>query len=44
MIRVQKKLTVNLKTLFDLTLNNKFDVLFDLNLARGLDYYTGANL
>ena len=36
-----KKAFSELKTLFDLTLNNKFDVLLDLTLARGLDYYTG---
>jgi len=37
-----KKAFSELKTLFDLTLNNKFDVLLDLTLARGLDYYTGV--
>ena len=37
-----KKALSELKTLLDLTLNNKFDVLFDLTLARGLDYYTGV--
>ena len=37
-----KKAVNELKTLFDLTLNNKFDVLLDLTLARGLDYYTGV--
>ena len=37
-----KKAFSQLKTLFDLTLNNKFDVLLDLTLARGLDYYTGV--
>ena len=37
-----KKAFSELKTLFDLTLNNKFDVLLDLSLARGLDYYTGV--
>ena len=37
-----KKAFSELKTLFDLTLNNKFDILLDLTLARGLDYYTGV--
>ena len=37
-----KKAFSELKALFDLTLNNKFDVLLDLTLARGLDYYTGV--
>ena len=37
-----KKAFSELKNLFDLTLNNKFDVLLDLTLARGLDYYTGV--
>ena len=37
-----KKAFSELKTLLDLTLNNKFDVLLDLTLARGLDYYTGV--
>ena len=37
-----KKAFSELKTLSDLTLNNKFDVLLDLTLARGLDYYTGV--
>lgn len=37
-----KKAFSQLKTLFDLTLNNKFDILLDLTLARGLDYYTGV--
>ena len=37
-----KKAFSELRTLFDLTLNNKFDVLLDLTLARGLDYYTGV--
>jgi len=37
-----KKAFSELKTLFDLTLNNKFDVLLDLTLARRLDYYTGV--
>ena len=37
-----KKAVNELKTLFDLTLNNKFDILLDLTLARGLDYYTGV--
>ncbi len=36
-----KKAYEELKNLFDLTLNNKSDVLLDLTLARGLDYYTG---
>ena len=37
-----KKAFNDLKALFDLTLKNKFDVLLDLTLARGLDYYTGV--
>ena len=37
-----KKAFSELKTLSDLTLNNNFDVLLDLTLARGLDYYTGV--
>ncbi len=37
-----KKAFDELKSLVDLTLNNKLDVLLDLTLARGLDYYTGV--
>ena len=37
-----KKAFNELKALIDLALKNKFDVLLDLTLARGLDYYTGV--